>query len=85
MKLDEIRKEIDNVDEELVALYKKRMMLSAEVAEYKKIITCQFSTLQEKEHCWQRSPKCREANLKNIQERFTALYLTSHAHISIKF
>lgn len=36
MKLDEIRKEIDNVDEELVALYKKRMMLSAEVAEYKK-------------------------------------------------
>ena len=36
MKLDEIRKEIDKVDEELVALYKKRMMLSAEVAEYKK-------------------------------------------------
>ena len=36
MDLNEIRKEIDSVDEQLVTLYKKRMQLSAEVAEYKR-------------------------------------------------
>ena len=36
MDLNQIRTEIDKVDEELVALYKKRMSLSASVAEYKK-------------------------------------------------
>ena len=37
MDLNDIRKEIDTVDAQLVELYKKRMQLSAEVAEYKKI------------------------------------------------
>ena len=36
MELNEIRKEIDKIDEELVALYKKRMSICAEVAEYKR-------------------------------------------------
>ena len=36
MDLNDIRKEIDSVDAQLVELYKKRMQLSAEVAEYKK-------------------------------------------------
>lgn len=36
MELNEIRTEIDHVDAELVALYKKRMKLCAEVAEYKR-------------------------------------------------
>ena len=36
MELSELRKEIDGVDEELVALFKKRMGLSAAVAEYKR-------------------------------------------------
>ena len=36
MDLNDIRKEIDSVDAQLVDLYKKRMQLSAEVAEYKK-------------------------------------------------
>lgn len=37
MELNDIRKEIDSVDAQLVELFKKRMQLSAEVAEYKKI------------------------------------------------
>ena len=36
MELDEIRTKIDKIDEELVNLYKKRMELCAEVAEYKR-------------------------------------------------
>ena len=36
MELNDIRKEIDSVDAQLVELYKKRMQLSAEVAEYKR-------------------------------------------------
>lgn len=36
MELNDIRKEIDEIDKELVALYIKRMKCSAEVAEYKK-------------------------------------------------
>ena len=36
MELNEIRKEIDAIDAELVELYKKRMTLAANVAEYKK-------------------------------------------------
>ena len=36
MDLNDIRKEIDTVDAQLVELYKKRMQLSAEVAEYKR-------------------------------------------------
>ena len=36
MELEELRKEIDGVDRELVELFKKRMGLSASVAEYKK-------------------------------------------------
>ena len=36
MELNEIRKEIDAIDSELVELYKKRMSLAANVAEYKK-------------------------------------------------
>ena len=35
MDLKEIRKEIDTVDDELIKLFKKRMELSAQVAEYK--------------------------------------------------
>ncbi len=33
--LEDIRKEIDGIDEQLVALYEKRMKLTSEVAEYK--------------------------------------------------
>ena len=36
MNLDEIRNEIDTVDDELTKLFYKRMKLAAEVAEYKK-------------------------------------------------
>ena len=36
MELNEIRTQIDKIDEELVELYKKRMNLCAEVAEYKR-------------------------------------------------
>ncbi len=36
MELSELRKQIDSIDEELVALFKKRMNISAQVAEYKK-------------------------------------------------
>ena len=36
MELNEIRTQIDKIDEELVNLYKKRMKLCAEVAEYKR-------------------------------------------------
>ena len=36
MELSELRKQIDSIDEELVALFKKRMNVSAEVAEYKR-------------------------------------------------
>ncbi len=36
MELKEIRNEIDKIDSELVELYKKRMSLSANVAEYKR-------------------------------------------------
>ena len=36
MELNEIRAKIDKIDEELVDLYKKRMMLCAEVAKYKR-------------------------------------------------
>ena len=36
MELDEIRSQIDEVDNELVALFNKRMALSAQVADYKK-------------------------------------------------
>ena len=36
MKLDELRKEIDGIDRELVSLFIKRMNCAAEVAEYKK-------------------------------------------------
>lgn len=36
MELNDIRKEIDEIDKELVALYIRRMKCSAEVAEYKK-------------------------------------------------
>ena len=36
MELNEIRKEIDAIDSEIVELYKKRMTLSANVAEYKR-------------------------------------------------
>jgi len=35
MKLEEIRSEIDNIDHELVALFKMRMNLVGEVANYK--------------------------------------------------
>ncbi|MBE6535716.1 MAG: prephenate dehydratase [Ruminococcaceae bacterium] len=36
MELSELRKQIDLIDEELVALFKKRMNVSADVAEYKR-------------------------------------------------
>ena len=36
MELSELRKQIDLIDEELVSLFKKRMNVSAEVAEYKR-------------------------------------------------
>ena len=38
MKLDlnELRKEINEIDSEIVALFKKRMAISASIAEYKK-------------------------------------------------
>ena len=36
MNLDEIRTEIDAVDDELTKLFAKRMELAAEVAEYKR-------------------------------------------------
>ena len=36
MELNEIRKEIDNIDSQLVDLYKQRMILCANVAEYKR-------------------------------------------------
>ena len=36
MELNKIRTEIDRIDEELVTLYKKRMHLCAEIAEYKR-------------------------------------------------
>ena len=36
MELSELRKQIDSIDEELVTLFKKRMNVSAEVAEYKR-------------------------------------------------
>jgi len=36
MELSELRNEIDGIDRELVALFKKRMNVSAEVAEYKR-------------------------------------------------
>lgn len=35
MKLDEIRREIDNIDHEMVNLFKMRMNLVGEVANYK--------------------------------------------------
>ena len=36
MELKEIRNQIDGIDDELVALFRKRMELSAQVADYKK-------------------------------------------------
>ena len=36
MELDELRKQIDQIDRELVELFKARMSVSAQVAEYKK-------------------------------------------------
>ncbi len=36
MELTELRKQIDRVDEEMVRLFKQRMFLSSQVAQYKK-------------------------------------------------
>ena len=36
MDITEIREQIDSVDDELVQLFKKRMALSAQIADYKK-------------------------------------------------
>jgi chorismate mutase/prephenate dehydratase len=36
MELQDIRKELDNIDDQLVALFARRMELSGEVAAYKK-------------------------------------------------
>ena len=36
MELDALRREIDNIDKELIALFAKRMELCAKIGEYKK-------------------------------------------------
>ena len=36
MEIEELRREIDGIDEELVRLFVKRMGVSAQVAEYKR-------------------------------------------------
>ena len=35
MELTELRKQIDEIDEQIVALYEKRMDISSQVADYK--------------------------------------------------
>lgn len=44
MNLNEIRSEIDKIDDELVRLFCQRMHVAAQVADYKRPITCPFSS-----------------------------------------
>ncbi|MEE0930969.1 MAG: chorismate mutase, partial [Acutalibacteraceae bacterium] len=46
MDLSEIRKEIDNIDSQLIELFKKRMECSRQVANYKKATNTSIMNLK---------------------------------------
>ena len=75
MDLDELRKEIDAVDAEIVKLFEKRMEISERIAAYKqKTGTPVHDQAREKEKILQvQSMTHTEFNRKHIEELYTAL------------
>ena len=79
MDLDELRKEIDAVDAEIVKLFEKRMEISERIAAYKqKTGTPVHDQAREKEKILKvQSMAHTEFNRKHIEELYTVLMALS--------
>ena len=79
MDLDELRKEIDAVDAEIVKLFEKRMEISEHIAEYKQRTgTPVQDQAREKEKIQQVQKLTHtEFNRKHIEELYTVLMALS--------
>ena len=79
MDLDELRKEIDAVDAEIVKLFEKRMEISERIAAYKQQARIPVrDEMREKEKIQQvQSLTHTEFNRKHIEELYTVLMALS--------
>lgn len=68
-ELVDIRKEIDSVDADIVALYEKRMKLAEQVAEYKIGTGKKFWIKSGKKANWKRSPDLPRQILRDVELR----------------
>ena len=59
MDLQEIRKELDVIDRQIVDLYEKRMKLCGDVAEYKISVESRCTTGSGRSRSWRRSGRWR--------------------------
>ena len=55
MDLDQIRKDIDQIDQELVALLERRMVCVGQIVKYKENRACQCSIKEGREKCLRKS------------------------------
>ena len=71
MDLQDLRRKIDKIDDELIRLFEQRMNIAAEIAEYKKENNLPvFDPVREEQKLNELSGKAEERNKKYI----TALY-----------
>lgn len=81
MELSEIRREIDKIDEQLVALFCQRMALSAQVADYKKAHDLPiFVPQREQEILRSVADQAGDALAEPIQKLYSALFEISREY-----
>ena len=81
MDLKEIRNKIDSIDDELLALYLKRMELSKEVGIYKSQNDISVSdNKREREIVYRLSQNCNENMRLYVKELYDILFSTSKAY-----
>ena len=78
MDLQQIREDIDTIDDELVRLFEKRMEMSAKVAEYKKKNNIPiYNPTREKEVLDKLAKKVRADRIEAITKIYNLLFLFS--------
>ena len=85
-KLEKIRQEIDNIDQEMAALYEKRMNLMQDVASYKKENNLLISDLKrENEVIQKNSSYIKSKDLEELYKKFIQFIMDQGKELQKEF
>ena len=80
MDLQELRRQIDMIDEEIICLFQKRMDVSAKIAEYKRGNNLPvFDPERERQKLQNLSGKVKDAHEAHVSALFSLLFAISRA------